>query len=309
MPSGTLIVGSAPGTVGRRARAEADLVPLDMPSFSIDRLPHPNDPDRPVTTGLNRAQARRACVDEGKRLCTELEWERACKDAPDLERRGREWTTTAASRGVGNATLTAVVRGAAADAPDHARRCSARRAAAPDLGARDLGFRCCRGPEAELAYPEVGERSRFRDREMPTSELRQVLASVPELARFAADFVPADAEDATRALARGDHDRTTVNGWEVADHVLRWSPVPGEEAWVITGTGAGSTLLALVYPMPDGSFRHAASYVLENQETSIAVAYTPASRRELLWSACWSCPGEGGAITHMDDARIVVVHR
>ena len=33
------------------------------------------------------------------------------------------------------------------------------------------------------------------------------------------------------------------------------------------------------------------------------------SQRELLWSTCWGCGGEGGAITFRDDATIVITQR
>jgi hypothetical protein len=61
--------------------------------------------------------------------------------------------------------------------------------------------------------------------------------------------------------------------------------------------------------MPDGSFLHAASFILENEAVPVVVAYGVTSRRELLWSTCWGCGGEGGAITLRDDATIVITQR
>src|SRR3546814_21151000 len=43
--------------------------------------------------------------------------------------------------------------------------------------------------------------------------------------------------------------------------------------------------------------------ILENEPAPVAVGYSNGSRRELLWSACWGCGGEGGAITFRDDGR------
>ncbi len=81
IPGGTLLAGSAPEDTRRVHFAENDLVPHEMTPFEMDSLPFPNDPDRAFLTGVTRDEATRACQDAGKRLCTELEWERACKSA------------------------------------------------------------------------------------------------------------------------------------------------------------------------------------------------------------------------------------
>ena len=51
----------------------------NVDGFHIDRLPHPNDPAARPTTGVTREEAEALCANDGKRLCTEVEWERACK--------------------------------------------------------------------------------------------------------------------------------------------------------------------------------------------------------------------------------------
>ena len=72
IPAGTVLVGSRSGSVGRNATAEADLVAVELPAFSIDRRPYPNDPDRPPMTNVDRRQATQLCEAEGKRLCIDI---------------------------------------------------------------------------------------------------------------------------------------------------------------------------------------------------------------------------------------------
>src|SRR5690348_16792117 len=53
VPAGTHAAGSMPGTLGRDPGSEADLIAVDVPAFSIDRLPYPNDPSLPARTGVD----------------------------------------------------------------------------------------------------------------------------------------------------------------------------------------------------------------------------------------------------------------
>jgi hypothetical protein len=50
-----------------------------MAGFYVDLLPYPNEPGAIPTTNVSRDEAQRLCEAKGKRLCSELEWERACK--------------------------------------------------------------------------------------------------------------------------------------------------------------------------------------------------------------------------------------
>jgi formylglycine-generating enzyme required for sulfatase activity len=79
IPAGSFAIGSTPGDPGRDPSVEVDLPPLALPAFTIDALPFPNDPAQPMASGLTRGAAERACGARGRRICSELEWERACK--------------------------------------------------------------------------------------------------------------------------------------------------------------------------------------------------------------------------------------
>lgn len=336
--AGTLRVGSLPGWPNRDPSTEADLAPVEVPAFDIDALPYPNDPDRPAELAGTRAEAARMCEAQGRRLCHELEWERACRGdgadpfatgesldlaacvadplaCPsstgvfDLGNRAPEWTSSDADERLAYLERTAVVRGGRPDFSVASHRCGSRIATNPAGGGRALAFRCCGGDAPDLSYPDVGLRRLFRDLELDAARWRQILASVPEVQRYAADFAPFGEPAATRALARGGASAESVP-WEVASGPFAWSPAPGEEVWVVAGASGETSLLVALYPNHDGtSFHHAASFVFAEPETPIALMRTRGERAELQWTTCWSCGGENGAITFGEDARIVITQR
>jgi len=338
VPAGTLRVGSRPGTPERRPAAEADLVGVSVPAFDIDALPYPNDPAQPPQLAATRREAEQLCAARGRRLCHELEWERACRgdgvdEFPtgatmdveacvadplgcpstlgvfDLGVRAPEWTASDAGEHVAYLERTAVVRGGRPDYSLASHRCGARVAVDPRGGGRARAFRCCGGDApGDLAYPDVGVRRQFRDLELDTARWREVLGGVPELARFAQTFEPYGEPAATRALARGGVTAEDVP-WSVAPGPFAWSPATGEEVWVVAGRSGESSLLAVLYVNPDETLHHAASFVFAEPQTPIAVLRTRPERAQLLWSTCWSCGGENGTIEYGDDARIVIAQR
>lgn len=76
---GTLKTGTPADRVPRVADEEPAGTPAEMGGFYIDLLPYPNEPGAIPTTNVTREEAEHLCSGKGKRLCTELEWERACK--------------------------------------------------------------------------------------------------------------------------------------------------------------------------------------------------------------------------------------
>jgi formylglycine-generating enzyme len=79
IPAGTLHAGTPAGWMPRLADEEMPGTPMEMRAFYIDEYPFPNEPGAIPTTNVSRDDAAKACANKGKRLCTELEWERACK--------------------------------------------------------------------------------------------------------------------------------------------------------------------------------------------------------------------------------------
>jgi hypothetical protein len=338
IPAGVLHVGSQPGTPERRPSVEADLGGLDVPAFDIDRLPYPNDPARPPMLAATRAEASRLCAAEGRRLCEELEWERACRgdgllpfatgESMDLEAcaadatacpsptgvmdlgvRTPEWTASDAEPRLARLERTAVVRGGRPDSSLASHRCGTRQVVDPVGADRGLAFRCCGGDPPELAYPDVGVRRMFSDLAVDRDRWREILASIPELASHAADFEPFGETEALRTLGLGGATEADMQ-WELTRGPFSWSPAAGEELWVVAGYGGGATVIAALYPLPDGRFQHAASFLVREEEpVPAAILRTRTARAELLWSTCWGCAGESGVIRFGEDATVVVAQQ
>lgn len=339
VPAGVVRLGSRPGTDGRNARAEADLVPVEVPAFTIDRLPYPNDPDQPPRTNVTQAEAANLCQERGQRLCTGIEWERACKGdslarypggdtydyaacAADPLRCAsplgvaamghsiREWTSDRGGRGIHD--TAGVTRGGYDETPVTEHRCAYRRGVVPDTQSRRLGFRCCGGPAPSLSYPTEMERAEtFTAEELDLHDVRDILRRLPEVARWADDFRFYTAADTNRALARGDRTRDGMPGYEFADaSVVKWFPVHGEEAWIISGRSGADGIIVVAHPLPDGSWAHGASFILSDDDSPLAIAFIRGNPNEVLWSNCMGCGGEGGAVEYRpDEGRILIVQR
>jgi len=84
VPTGKLIAGTPIGRTPRIAEEELPGSELEIRGFYIDLYPHPNEAGAIPTTNVSREEAARQCESAGKRLCTELEWERACKGPEDM---------------------------------------------------------------------------------------------------------------------------------------------------------------------------------------------------------------------------------
>lgn len=79
IPGGTLRAGTPPDRTPRVADEEMPGSSVEMSGFYIDLLPWPNEPNAIPTSNVSRDEAEQLCTAKNKRLCTELEWERACK--------------------------------------------------------------------------------------------------------------------------------------------------------------------------------------------------------------------------------------
>ena len=336
VPAGTLRLGSPTGSADRDPSREADDVTVEVPAFHIDAWPHPNDPALPVTTGVSRTEAARLCEKEGKRLCSEMEWERACKgDAnasyPGAEpfeaarcaseparcatpfgvlamgALGREWTRDDAKGGVGDPMRKAVVRGAARDALPRFHRCAARDGATSDSRSDTLTFRCCRGEAPTLPYPSETEKAPFEEASL--EEVRNVLAAMPETRELASQFHLFTHDDRTRSLQAAGYSRGGVAPWQVAEKPLRWRPVRGEELVIVTGDTPHGAVLVAYYPLAGGKTLFAGSYETKGEHNALIVAYKIDVPGEVLFSSCWGCGGEGGAIQLGEDRRVQIVQR
>lgn len=335
IPAGTVRVGSRPNSFGRLAENEAREIPVQVAAFSIDRLPYPNDPTLPRRTSVTRDEAAALCEADGKRLCSEYEWERACEgdanamfaggasfdvetcsmdplacassfDVVGMGVMAAEWTTGMMP---GVEAPTGMIRGADYFATADRHRCAARRGVLTTASADTLGFRCCSGGAPVAAYPPIEARPMFEDRNMSVDEIKAVLGRVPELANFAETYRPLTPTEIEHPLARGNHLRGWLGEWQLVNRMLIWAPAPGEEAWIITGKTSTTSFVAALLPMPDGSFIDIGSFTLRGESLPIALAYNPANPRELLFSTCWGCGGESGAVLYREDSTFTIVPR
>ncbi len=333
IPGGSFQVGSVPGSEGRRPGIEPRRYEVELGPFQIDRLPYPDDPAKPPLVGVPRAEAEQLCAERGGRLCTELEWERACKgpnsdayagaaawDArcgkkPDSCATGfdvvamgalREWTASDVVPTDKDAHGGAAVRGAPAEAPPADHRCAARAAVDATSKAEDLGFRCCKGaPNAAIVKePALGEI--FKKAHVTADRLQQLFADDPATRIIAKDVkLFRDPDAANTVVARGPGDR---KGFDFTVSPLLWQPSAGNEFLVASGrSGADTSFVVAYYVVAKDQYKLASSFIMKNEAGPVALAYSDSIRPRLHFSTCWGCPGETGKILFRppDDAVIL----
>ncbi len=332
VPTGGFRAGSAPGDAGRHPELEPRLASIELGPYQIDRLPYPNDPAKPALVNVTRDEAQRLCAEHGERLCTELEWERACKGPADDryptgdawdERCGAEpsrcesgFTTlgmgaaagewTASDIAPGTPKSLASVRGAAADAPAEEHRCAARHGFSASAKDPHVGFRCCAGPPNARMLPEPALGDAYAKVHLGPERLVELLKSDPltrELAKDVKFFREPDS--AETVVSRGPGDR---KGFSFTVSPLHWNPVPGADLLVLTGrSGENTSFVVAYFILADNSYKLAASFVMKNEPGPVALAYSDDIRPRLHFSTCWGCPGETGKILFRKPERIAIV--
>lgn len=156
---------------------ERPLTLVSVAAFCVDAFEYPNRRGVVPMTSVSFSDAERLCLGQGKRLCSEVEWERACKgpaslrwpygnsfdpaacnaddetgDAKALASAGRFArcrSPFAVSDLSGNAaewTAERTIKGGAFTNGDYAVRCSARKNGGTFLKSPQVGFRCCANP-------------------------------------------------------------------------------------------------------------------------------------------------------------------
>jgi hypothetical protein len=332
VPTGGFRSGSAPGELGRHPELEPRLMPIELGSYQIDRLPYPNDPDKPALVNVTREEAQRLCADRGERLCTELEWERACK-GPSNDRypTGDAWDArcakepsrcesgfstlgmgaaagewTASDIAPGTPKSLASVRGAAADAADEDHRCAARHGFSATNKDPNVGFRCCGGPPNARMLPEPALGDAYAKVHLGPEKLVELLKSDPTTQGLAKDVkFFREPDSAETVVSRGPGDR---KGFSFTVSPLRWNPVPGADLLVLTGrSGENTSFVVAYFILGDDSYKLAASFVMKNEAGPVALAYSDDIRPRLHFSTCWGCPGETGKILFRKPERIAIV--
>jgi hypothetical protein len=257
IPSGALVVGTPSDRYPRLADEEVAGEQVIVGAFYIDLYPYPDEEGAIPLTNVSRDDAAKLCEERSKRLCGELEWERACKGpdnhtyeygdryrsdvcntggAPllrpsglrvgcrsdfgvwDLHGGAWEWTRSAFRRGTSGDLVT--VRGGNAPAGELVGRCANAIARTADTKGPNIGFRCCSG--AAVA-PDVELAIRHPRKLEARDRLDNGL--VPELLKV----LP---EDARLSLQR--------HGAIEPDRMWSWWPAGNDELVILSlcsGTG------------------------------------------------------------------------
>ncbi len=174
IPEGSFMMGSSPSDP-MRGFGEKNSTEVTTQAYCIDIFEYPNKRGATPRTNVSQSEAEALCQKAGKRLCSEEEWEKACKgpgnakfaygntfvagkcNTADAEGNKGGLQASGSFPGCvsgygafdmsGNAaeiTKTAT-KGGSADKADYASRCSAR--IAKSAASPMTGFRCCADPK------------------------------------------------------------------------------------------------------------------------------------------------------------------
>lgn len=182
VPEGALIAGTPPNQLPRVADEEMPGEQVMLNGFFIDIFAYPNEEGAIATTGVTHQQAESLCAEQDKRLCTELEWERACKGPQNTtyeygdryraeacltgrpprmlpsgyrpacrsefgvrDLHGSVWEWTQSRWGRGTRANLYSLRGGNAAAGELVGRCANAMGRPPETTSAQIGFRCCKG--------------------------------------------------------------------------------------------------------------------------------------------------------------------
>ncbi len=341
VPGGILLAGSSPQDSLRVQFAENDLVSHEMTPFQIDALPYPGDPDRAYLTGITRAEAEQACREEGKRLCTELEWEWACKSNdnrryptgntylpsayPDSDpaqpaspfgifAMGRilEWTKSTWG-GDPDQVERGVARGfqeGLGETPKRGRRCAKRWRRMPEGTHPTMGFRCCLGDVNKAAcFIEPTRPAHSLYKNIQPEKFRELIRSISELKALHDNPHMFSDADVRAVLARRQSDREALarQGIHFRWKPIRWIPRQGMEMWVAVGRSNRHSFIVALHETKDNEqYVHASNLILWNQPIPLSLAYREGHRDDVYWAPCWGCR-DGGKITFDDEKNEVII--
>jgi hypothetical protein len=327
IPAGSFSAGTEPGQDERQPELEPRLERVALGPFEIDARPYPGS--GPPALGFSRSRAAEACAARSGRLCTELEWERACK-GPDSQRfasgpelgscaaspegcrsvfgvwgmgSAPEWTASDVS---GGAEPLAAIRGPEAARSAASQRCAHRSALPPEPAAAALSFRCCYGAPnaARVQIPALGPT--FDELQLPVPRLAELLRADPRSARLAQDleYFPQPSGPAA-VLAKGSGDR---RGFSFSTAPLLWNPVRGASFLVVSArSGERTSFVVVFHALGEDRYRLASSFIMEGEPGPIALAYNGYIRPRLHFSSCWGCPGETGKILYREPDSALIL--
>jgi hypothetical protein len=254
IPPGEFRAGTPPNKTPRVADEELPGIVTVLGGYYIDVLPFPDEAGAIPTLNVAREDAAQMCEAKGKRLCSELEWEHACKGPADgiyedgdvyhpatcgmgipteqaarrpsgeqlacksgfgvSDMHGGAWEWTDGAWGRGSLRDLGVLRGGNAVAGEIAGRCANALARPPKAKAPTMGFRCCAGSKNAAKVDLALQTGPALERSMKTTQLTSALLPI--------------AAQAWRPLSDAGSAFTFI-------HAFTWRPVPNEELVIASG--------------------------------------------------------------------------
>lgn len=347
IPGGMFLRGSAVDDELREQFAENDHISTKMNAFQMDVLPWPNDPAMPFTTGVSRLEAEQQCASVGKRLCTELEYEYACKSTDNrryisgmLYNPGSfrdvlgapspfgvwamgkqlEWTSSAWGKDPDQQVRTAV-RGFAPgqtflDKPidePHGARCAKRWRFSPDEQSDVLGFRCCKGEVNKAAcFIERPRPAHSMYKTMKPEEFAKIIRSIPQLEAVHDNPHMFSNADVRAVLAKRGSDREQLakEGIHFVWKPLRWIPRQGMELWLAVGRSNRHSFVVALHEVKDNEeYVHESSMIIWDNPIPLALVYREGHRDEVYWAPCWRCRDGGGFEYDEENNQVIITSR
>jgi hypothetical protein len=249
IPGGSLVAGTPPAVLPRIADEEMPGEQVILRGYYVDIFPYPNEEGAIQLTNVTQPRAAELCAAQGKRLCSEFEWERACKGpdnhiyeygdtyrpercgtgAPpalrpsglrvgcrsewgvfDLHGGPWEWTSSRWGRGSDDSLLA--TRGGNSSAGELVGRCANAMPRSPSHSSESVGFRCCAGePNTAEVVLHVKRVRKLEQRDRVDRELVQSLLAA----------LPADVKIEHESFA--------------PDRMWDWRPMSNDALVVVTG--------------------------------------------------------------------------
>jgi hypothetical protein len=131
---------------------------------------------------------------------------------------------------------------------------------------------------------------------------------MPETRALAGGFRLHAAKNLLSALANAGRSGQSLAPWQAATPAFAWSPLPGQNLVILSGDSPAGAALIAYFSTREGP-RFAGSFTTTGEHVPILVAYKSDTHDELLYSTCWGCGGEGGALRLDEGQRLRFVPR
>lgn len=347
VPGGALVAGTPPQSLPRIADEEMPGEQVILGGFYVDVYPYPNEDGAIPLTNVSQPDASRLCEEQHKRLCTELEWERACKGPQSDAYAGgprwpercakeptrcasgfdvlamgaaiREWTISeVAPADSSGLTLT----GSRESSGSKKRAVAVRGAAASSAGP---AHHCARREpvDPDTRSSDLGFRccggapngAVIREPTLGQAFVKSRLTAERLERLLRADRRTVRLAKDVKLFREPDAAETVVargpgdrQGFDFTVSPLVWNPAAGARYLLVSGRSGDKTCYVLAFHIVgEDDYRLLASFVMLDEPGPVAFAYSASIRPRLHFSTCWGCPGETGKILYRPPDSVAVL--